>query len=111
MDDDVAVLAAVRRILTRYGYDVTAVASAADAIAQYDRRPVDLLLTDVRMPEMDGPALVAQLTAKHPDLRVLYMSGYTDGRLEGALTPGQRAFIAKPFTVEQLTIQIAALID
>jgi two-component system cell cycle sensor histidine kinase/response regulator CckA len=70
------------------------------------------LLADVVMPAMSGPEVMAQLASKHPSLRVIYMSGYTEDAIthHGVLKPGI-AFIHKPFTAETLGRKIREVLD
>ncbi len=105
VDDDASVLIASRRILAKYGYTVLEAPGGEEAlqIARENAHRIDVVLTDVRMPGLDGPSLVRKLADLLPTLRVVYMSGYTDGRLDQELPAPGRAFLAKPFTVEQLT--------
>ena len=72
---------------------------------------VDLLLTDIVMPEMTGRRLAETLAAEHRSLRVIYMSGYTDEAIvrHGVLEPGL-AFIQKPFRLEDLKVALDALL-
>jgi signal transduction histidine kinase/CheY-like chemotaxis protein len=101
-DDDVRRLAT--SILEARGYTVMTAASAVDARTLFTASgsSVDLLLTDVVLPGVRGPELAEQLRVQSPQLRVLYMSGYTgaDGTSNDVLASGD--FLAKPFTPEQL---------
>ena len=112
VDDDVSVLIASRRILAKYGYTVLEAPGGEEAlqIARENAQRIDVVLTDVRMPGLDGPLLVSKLADVLPVLRVVYMSGYTDGRLDKELPAPGRAFLAKPFTVEQLTRTLANIL-
>ncbi|HEV8551438.1 MAG TPA: PAS domain-containing protein, partial [Polyangiaceae bacterium] len=78
-EDDDQVRAVVRRVLSRAGYRVIEARSGGEALALAERHgdAIDLLLTDVVMPEMGGPELGSALKTKRPELRLLYMSGYT----------------------------------
>jgi CheY-like chemotaxis protein len=80
VEDEQAVRRVVGALLRRFGYNVIEAASAREASGVFEQHAgqIDLLVTDVVMPEMDGPALAKHLIARHPDLRVLFMSGYTD---------------------------------
>ena len=112
VDDDTSVLIASRRILAKYGYTVLEAPGGEEAlqIARENAQRIDVVLTDVRMPGLDGPSLVRKLADVLPTLRVVYMSGYTDGRLDQELPAPGRAFLSKPFTVEQLTRTLADIL-
>lgn len=112
VDDDTSVLIASRRILVKYGYTVLEAPGGEEAlqIARENAQRIDVVLTDVRMPGLDGPSLVRKLGDVLPTLRVVYMSGYTDGRLDRELPLPGRAFLSKPFTVEQLTRTLADIL-
>lgn len=70
-------------------------------------QPIDLLLTDVVMPSVSGQELVKQLQHSHPEIKILYTSGYTDDAIvrHGVLEPGV-AFIQKPFTPNALLAKV-----
>jgi PAS domain S-box-containing protein len=108
-EDDDAVRAIARETLERAGYRVLAAADGAQALALAGAHdgPIDLLLTDVIMPGMNGRELAATLTRRRPGLRVLYASGYTDNVLEGqgALAPGV-TLLDKPFTPADLAAKV-----
>lgn len=97
------------RILERCGYKVLPASSAGDAIvlAQQYEGPIDLLLTDVVMPHMDGRELATRLVEMRPELEVLYASGYTRDIIahHGVLDEGIH-FVAKPFTLDTLTARV-----
>ena len=113
-EDTAAVRAVVREVLERYGYTVIEAASGREAAQLASRRPggVDLLLTDVVMPELSGRDLARQLKAVKPNLKVLYMSGYTDHAVlrQGMLEPGA-AFMQKPFRPEDLARRVRDVLD
>ena len=79
-EDDAQVRGVVRGVLRRQGYEVLEAQDPADAVklAKEHPKPIHLLLTDVVMPQVSGPELSKHVTAMRPDIRVLYMSGYTD---------------------------------
>ena len=73
---------------------------------------IDVLLTDVVMPGMSGAELARRLAASHPETRVLYISGYTDGTLSGdGVVPEDAAFLQKPFTPEVLVKKVREVLD
>jgi signal transduction histidine kinase len=105
VEDDDAVRRMTREFLTIKGYEVVEVRSAAEAIQCMNSQgdTIDLVLTDVVMPGMKGGELVERLSQQHANLKVLYMSAYTEGDAInfGMLSPGM-AFIEKPFSPDDL---------
>jgi signal transduction histidine kinase len=114
VEDDARVRDIAFAILNRYGYTVLVAENGKAALSIVDRHeaPVHLLLTDVVMPEMNGRDLFAKIAAKHPDLKVLYMSGYTNNVIahRGILDEGV-AFIQKPFTVNALGAKVREVLE
>lgn len=114
VEDDEMVRALTCQMLERAGYRTLEAdgAEQALALADTDDGRFDLLLTDVVMPDINGKQLYAQLRARVPGLRVLYMSGYTDDVIahHGILDPGTH-FVAKPFTVALLTTRVREVLD
>jgi two-component system, cell cycle sensor histidine kinase and response regulator CckA len=107
VEDDDAVCRAASRILRDGGYDVVTAAGpneALDAVRELTT-PLDLLLTDVAMPDMSGPTLAATMQAAQPGLPVVFASGYTDRAYE--LPPGSH-FVSKPFDGPALLAGVAA---
>ena len=106
VEDEPDVRQMAERILAKGGYAVIGTSLGSDAIeiCSDDVRTVDLLLTDVIMPEMLGTELVAKIRSTQPDLKVIYMSGYShDVLAPQALTKnGRSAFIEKPFNARAL---------
>jgi len=109
VEDEEAVRALARRVLASRGYRVLEAGSAADALtlAAEAREPIDLLLTDVVMPGMGGPALAERLVRGRPGLRVLYISGYAEEAIQrhGSL-PAGGALLEKPFTADELAFRV-----
>lgn len=97
--------------LTRSGYTVLEASSAADAMSKVARfgKPIDILVTDVIMPKVRGPEFARALLEKMPDLRVVYMSGYTGTALvrDGILEAGT-VLVQKPFKLQELAHVIRA---
>ena len=105
VEDEPAVRRMATEVLLSMGYRVLVAPSAADALrigAEHDGH-LDLLLTDVVMPEMTGPELARQFSVQFPGTRILYMSGYTDDAIEKHGVRGRNArVLQKPFTHETL---------
>jgi DNA-binding NtrC family response regulator len=114
VEDQDQVREATRTILERLGYHVEAVRTAPDALAWIaGGTPVDLLLTDVVLPGMNGVALAEQLVTKRPGLRILFMSAYTNQESipERSLHGSPCAFLAKPFSLDVLARTVRGLLD
>ncbi len=100
--------------LREYHYTALAAANAEEALqiaAQYNTE-IDLLLTDVRMPTMNGKELANHLRQTHPKLKVVYMSGYSQAVIaQEYLLEANSEFIQKPFTPQALAEQISKALD
>ena len=109
VEDDPMILAMTEKMLTSLGYQTLAASGPANALnlAAVHAGNIDLVMTDVIMPEMNGRDLSARLKEQHPDLRVLFMSGYTADVIahHGVLEEGVR-FIQKPFSRNDLAIKM-----
>ena len=103
VEDEDMVRAVAERALTRQGYSVLTAehGEAALEILATSGRP-DLLISDVVMPTMDGPTMVAKVRERYPDLPVIFMSGYAEEQLRRSIDLDQVAFLPKPFSVQQL---------
>ncbi len=114
VEDDASVRGLARRLIEPLGYRVYEHGSAADALAWLAATdaPVDLLLTDVIMPAMNGGELADRVRALRPTIRVLFVSGYTADVIahHGVLAPGVE-FLAKPYTREALATRLRDLLD
>jgi PAS domain S-box-containing protein len=114
VEDDEAVRAVARRALERTGYRVIVAQDTADALRlpEHTHEPVHLLLTDVVMPSMSGVELATRLLAHWPHLKVVYMSGYTDGSIVShGVSQRGASFLQKPFTSEQLGLKLRSVLD
>jgi len=104
-EDDEAIRGLVVRALTEDGHELTAAADGSAALAVLDGSDTgfDLLLTDVKMPAMDGIALAMAAGREHPDLAIMLMTGYADMRERAhELDAYVYDVIAKPFTLAQI---------
>ena len=103
VEDEDMVRAVAERALTRQGYTVLTAEhgeAALELIARCDKP--DLLISDVVMPLMDGPTMVRHVRARYPDLPILFMSGYAEEQLRKSIDLDNVAFLAKPFSVQDL---------
>ena len=115
VEDEAAVRELAARVLRDHGYTVLEASDPAEAFLAIDHLAADevqLLVTDVVMPQMNGRDLAEQLAALRPDLRVLYVSGYTDRAIvhHGVLDEGT-PFLQKPFTAEALVRKVREVLD
>ena len=103
VEDEAMVRAVAERALTRQGYQVLTATNGEEALELLDEgAEIDLLISDVVMPTMDGPTLVRAVREKYPDLKVLFMSGYAEEQLRKSIDIDRVSFLAKPFSVQQL---------
>jgi CheY-like chemotaxis protein len=112
VDDEPGVLALVRRCLDDERITLIEASSGKDALAQIAKDPaVDLLITDLRMPEMEGDELARQVRLLDPDLKVLYLTSHADRLFEAKpLLWAEEAYLDKPFTREGLREAVALLL-
>jgi CheY-like chemotaxis protein len=112
VEDEPSVRAITSRSLSRAGYDVIVAASPAEALSNEGPPEIDLLLTDVVMPGMNGRELAETLLDRRPGLRVLFMSGYTeDSVLRSGIENASQAFLQKPFSMRDLLSRVRQVLD
>jgi CheY-like chemotaxis protein len=114
VEDEAAVRSSARRLLERHGYEVVEARHGRDALRILDEggRRIDLVITDLVMPEMGGREMVERVRAHYPAMKVLFMSGYSERAVtsDGSMPPGT-GFVEKPFTVEQLIRRTREILD
>lgn len=114
VEDDDAVRAVAQRALLRFGYEVLSAARGEEAlrIVGDHEGEIDLLLTDIMMPGMNGVEVAASVARIRPGIQVFFMSGYADQDLvrQGLLEPGTH-FLQKPFTPQELAGRIRSILD
>ena len=114
VEDEAEIRTLAREVLTRRGYDVI---EAPDGVAALERcehhaGPIHLLLTDVVMPRLSGPDLAHRVRAARPEMKVLYISGYTAEKLdEHGLSDSGTALLEKPFTTSALAAKVRAVLQ
>lgn len=113
VEDDAALLQVTCRSLEEIGYAVLAARTPAEAIQIFENHPgsIHLVVTDVIMPGMGGHHLASHLSAICPEMKVLYISGYTDNTIvhHGILDPGL-AFLQKPFSPRALARKVSEVL-
>jgi PAS domain S-box-containing protein len=107
VEDEEVVRRLVRQVLEQAGYAVVEAADGARAVELAESRQVDLLLTDLTMPGLTGREVAERLRGTHPELKVIYMSGYADGE---ALEQGVEV-LEKPFTFDVLTEKVGRVLE
>lgn len=112
IDDHEPLLKMVKRGFTRVGYEVHAIPHASTALELLQKEPFNLVLTDLRMPNINGIDLLRQIRAKHPQMSVIMMTG--DGSEEMAVSfmrEGGTDYIAKPLDAEKLLSKISQALE
>ncbi len=113
VEDEDAVRLLSRALLERQGYQVLVAADAEQAIRIAESRPaIHLLVTDVVMPGQSGPELYERLGPHRPEMRVLFLSGYTDEAIvKRGVLKASTPFLQKPFTATALSMKVRELLD
>ena len=103
VEDEAMVRTVAERALTRHGYTVLVAENGEAALEILEREgKVDLMISDVVMPTMDGPTTVREARKLNPDLPILFISGYAEEQLRKSIDIPNVSFLAKPFSVQQL---------
>ena len=113
VEDEDRVRDVLRTVFELHGYQVLAARHGMEALALVGGGlgPVDLLVTDVVMPELGGRGLAERLAARHPELKVLYISGHPDDVLrEHGMLQGELPLLRKPFTPAELLARARGLV-
>lgn len=114
VEDEEAVRAFAARALASRGYVVYEAGSGAEALELIEEieEGVDLVVSDVVMPEMDGPTMLGELRKKRPDIKVIFMSGYAEEAFRKNLPENEEfGFLPKPFSLKQLAVKIKEMLD
>ncbi|HUS31005.1 MAG TPA: ATP-binding protein [Kofleriaceae bacterium] len=112
VDDDDYVRRATARALRNRGYTVVEAAHGRAALSALPTANIDLMLTDIMMPGMNGRVLAEQALARFPQLRVVFMTGYTDDEVvRGGVAAGELDLIEKPFTIPALAAKVREVLD
>ena len=113
VEDEAPVRSFASRALKLRGYRVIEAESAEDAIVLLESAPddVDVLVSDVVMPGMDGPTFATKARKLRPDLRVVFISGYAEDSFQRNLTDNDFLFLPKPFSLNELTATVKIAMD
>jgi two-component system cell cycle sensor histidine kinase/response regulator CckA len=108
VEDEEGLRALNARGLSSRGYTVIEASNGVEALDMLERHggEVDLVVSDVVMPEMDGPTMLKEMRRTNPDLKIIFVSGYAEEAFQKNLPPGQFAFLPKPFTLKQLVAAV-----
>jgi len=114
VEDDDAIRTLIREVLEKLGYVVHQAGSGAEAMQLCERYPgrIDLVVSDVIMPSMGGRELAARLALSRPEIKILFMSGYTDNAiLHHDVLPPRTTFLEKPFMTRTLARKVREVLD
>lgn len=111
VEDEDMVRAVAERALTRQGYKVETAIDGEEAVELLKQgRDYDLILSDVVMPNMDGPAMAREARQMRPDIKILFMSGYAEEQLRKTIDIDNVGFLPKPFTVQQIARAVTRML-
>ncbi len=115
VDDETSIVMVLQSMLTRLGYEVLTAANGAQAMDMVAMGSVDLVVTDIVMPDMNGIELITSLQEKYPKLKIIAMSGGSvdngpDGYLKDAYDLGAARCLAKPFMLSELSSLVKELL-
>ncbi len=113
VDDEEAVRHLARRMLTWAGYQALEARHGREALATIEEHhgPIHLVLTDIKMPGMNGRELGRHIESRWPDKPILYMSGFASEVFRGGLLEADAPFLAKPFTQDDLAAKVRSLLE
>ena len=110
VEDEDMVRAVAERALVRAGYTVIPATNGEDGLEKFrEAASVDLVVSDVMMPQMDGPSMVASIRDESAEMPVLFMSGYAEEQLRSTIAMSNVSFLSKPFSVAQLVDAVATI--
>ncbi len=112
VEDEDMVRTVAERALTRQGYSVVCAVDGEDGLdcLREAEHPFDLIVTDVMMPNMDGPTMAQRIRQALPDVPILFMSGYAQEQLRKSIALDNVAFLPKPFSVQQIAERVGTIL-
>ena len=113
VEDEEAVRAFATRALSSRGYTVLEAGNGVEALEIFKNHeePIDLMVSDVVMPEMDGPTLANEARALKPETKIIFISGYAEDAFKGTERPEEIAFLPKPFSLKQLAAKVKEVLS
>ena len=113
VEDEDAVRMFASRALKNKGYTVYEADSGVSAlkVMEETEAKIDLLISDVMMPQMDGPSLVKKIRETDKSLKVIFISGYAEDALDDNITDKDFNFLSKPFSLKQLAEEVKEVLD
>lgn len=107
VDDEKMMRDLVERILSKEGFAVDTAPSGKEALKKLEKNPVDLIISDIKMPGMDGLELLKAVKSKHPDISVIMMTAFGDTyAVKDALLLGADEYVTKPFKSDEMTFVV-----
>lgn len=107
VDDERTMLSLLEKILTQDGYHVCLATNGREALAVIEKQHVDIIITDVKMPELDGFGLLKIVKNEYPEISVIMMTGYGDTyTVKDALLLGADEYITKPFRSHEISLVV-----
>ena len=111
-DDDRSIRTVLSQALGRLDHEVRTTGTAANLWRWISDGEGDLVITDVVMPGVDGPTHVREVRQRYPELKVIFISGYTEDTFRDKLGAGEEVeFLSKPFTLQQLAGKVKEVLD
>jgi two-component system cell cycle sensor histidine kinase/response regulator CckA len=110
VEDEEPVRMVAERALARAGYTITTAADGEEGLEKFRAGDFDLVVSDVVMPTMDGPAMAREIRKAAPSLPILFMSGYAEDHLRREIDMENMHFIPKPFSVQQISEKVGAVL-
>ena len=112
VDDEELLRNLIVTFLSKLGHSCVTAIDGVDALEKIKGNKIDAVVTDIRMPNMDGIALTSEISIEYPGLPVMIMTGFDEGDTAGlAITAGARDFIKKPFSLNEFSVRLHKMIN
>ena len=112
VDDEELMRYLVVSYLSKLGHSCLTAVDGADALDKIKNNKIDAVITDIKLPNMDGMALTGEISRQYPDLPIMVMTAFDEEYSEGtAISVGAREFLKKPFTLDEFAVRLNKLIN